>query len=260
MEIRDQQNQQIEKNEQQQKRILELTKKVCYLHYFFFLNNLFFIKIEELEKVVATSIPNIDRLTDNSSVSTNHTKSPNTESVVLRPPDIPERIPIRSRTNSGQQFFSSDRPPSRNTSGSSSVRIPSISLEKITNNNNKKIINQLDFEVDRSPLLNHSVQMDKSQLAKTRPRNLPSKRLSNPLLDEATNHQNDDADNKTSNIKEQTTSMSINKLDYHPFFLYYLELPNNNNNNNNNIVTDEVKIANIIDEFNNFYLFLSLLK
>jgi hypothetical protein len=53
--------------------------------------------------------------------------------------------------------------------------------------------------------------MDKSQIAKTRPRNLPSKRLSNPLLDEATNHQNDDANMKNSNSKEQTTSTSINK-------------------------------------------------
>jgi len=72
-------------------------------------------------------------------------------------------------------------------------------------------MNQLDFEVDRSPLLNHSIQMDKSQIAKTRPRNLPSKRLSNPLLDEATNHQNDDIDIKSSNSKEQITSMNINK-------------------------------------------------
>ncbi len=59
--------------------------------------------------------------------------------------------------------------------------------------------------------MNHSIQMDKSQIAKTRPRNLPSKRLSNPLLDEATNHQNDDANMKNSNSKEQTTSTSINK-------------------------------------------------
>jgi hypothetical protein len=54
--------------------------------------------------------------------------------------------------------------------------------------------------------------MDKSQIAKTRPRNLPSKRLSNPLLDEATNHQNDDIDIKHSNTKEQTTSMKLHLM------------------------------------------------
>jgi len=163
---------------------------------------------------VATSVPNLDRLTDNSSVLTHHKKLSSTENVVLRPPDIPERIPIRSRTNSDHHFVSTDRPPSRNTTGTSSVRIPSTSLEKISNNNNNnnKLMNQFDFEVDRSPLLNHSIQMDKSQIAKTRPRNLPSKRLSNPLLDEATNHQNDDIDIKNSNSKEQITSMNISEL------------------------------------------------
>jgi hypothetical protein len=150
---------------------------------------------------MTTSVPNIDRLPENSSVLTHHTKLSSTECVILRPPEIPERIPMRSRTSSGQHLFSPERPPSRNTPGTSSVRIPSTSIEKISNN---KLTNQLDFEVDRSPLLNHSIQMDKSQIAKTRPRNLPSKRLSNPLLDEATNHQNDDADMK--NSKEQTTS------------------------------------------------------
>ncbi len=155
---------------------------------------------------MTTSVPNIDRLTENSSVLTHHTKLSSTECVILRPPEIPERIPMRSRTSSGQHLFSPERPPSRNTPGTSSVRIPSTSIEKISNN---KLTNQLDFEVDRSPLLNHSIQMDKSQIAKTRPRNLPSKRLSNPLLDEATNHQNDDADMKNSNSKEQTTSKNI---------------------------------------------------
>jgi hypothetical protein len=52
--------------------------------------------------------------------------------------------------------------------------------------------------------------MDKSQIAKTRPRNLPTKRLSNPLLDQANNHQNDDLDIKNSSSKipseEQTTN------------------------------------------------------
>jgi hypothetical protein len=162
---------------------------------------------------VTNSVPHLDRLTDNSSVLTHHTKLSNTEYVILRPPDIPERIPIRSRTSSDHHFVSPDCLPSRNTTGTSSVRIPSTSLEKISNNNNNnKLINQLDFEVDRSPLLNHSIQMDKSQIAKTRPRNLPSKRLSNPLLDEATNHQNDDIDIKNSNSKEQITSMNISEL------------------------------------------------
>ncbi|CAF4835056.1 unnamed protein product, partial [Rotaria socialis] len=38
--------------------------------------------------------------------------------------------------------------------------------------------------------------MDKSHIAKARPRNLPSKRLSNPLLDEASNRDDNDTDNK----------------------------------------------------------------
>ena len=148
--------------------------------------------------------------------------STSTECVVLRPPDIPERIPIRSRTSSGQHLFSVERPPSRNTPATSSVRIPSTSLDKISNNHNKSP-NQLDFEVDRSPLLNHSIQMDKSQIAKARPRNLPSKRLSNPLLDEATNHQNDHSDMKVSNSKilsvEQTTESTSRSLSQ--FFILY---------------------------------------
>lgn len=233
-----------------------------------FNNQLLFskFKIDELEKVITTSVPNIDRLTDNSSVLTNHTKFSTIESIVLRPPDIPERIPIRSRTSSGQQFFSPERPPSRNTSGTSSVRIPSISLEKISNtNNNNKLTTQLDFEVDRSPLLNHSVQIDKSQLAKTRQRNLPSKRLSNPLLDEATNQQNNDIETKNPSLKEQitttTTSMNNNQLNSHRnTFWFSLEIPNKNNNNN---VTDEVErktkgFNHYIIKF--FFVFRSLLK
>jgi hypothetical protein len=150
-------------------------------------------------------------LPDNSSVGSRSTKLPSisTECVVLRPPDIPERVPIRSRTSSGQLLFSPERPSSRNTSGTSSVRIPSTSVEK---NSNNKLSNQLDFEVDRSPLLNHSIQIEKSQIAKTRPRNLPSKRLSNPLLDEAMNHQNEELDiksysSKISSSEHTTTSM-----------------------------------------------------
>ena len=142
--------------------------------------------------------------------------STSTECVVIRPPDIPERIPLRSRTSSGQHILSTERLPSRNTSGASSVRIPSTSLEKISNT---KLTNQLDFEVDRSPLLNHSIQMDKTQIAKSRPRNLPSKRLSNPFLEESTDHQNDNTEIKTSNGKHppieqtiETTSRIINKL------------------------------------------------
>jgi hypothetical protein len=158
---------------------------------------------------VTNSVPNLDRLTDSSSLLTRSSKLPSStiEYVVLRPPDIPERIPIRSRTSSGQHILSPERPPSRNTTGTSSIRIPSTSVEKISNN---KLTNQLDFEIDRSPLLNHSIQMDKSQIAKTRPRNLPTKRLSNPLLDQATNHQNDDLDIKNSNSKSPAEEQIIN--------------------------------------------------
>ncbi|CAF0815186.1 unnamed protein product [Adineta steineri] len=186
---------QTDKNDQQQKKILELTKKT-----------------EELERILTNSGSQLDRLTDNSSVLTRITKLPSTstESVLLRPPDIPERIPIRSRTSSGQNILTTERLPARNTPATSSVRLPSASIEKLSNN---KLSNQHDFEVDRSPLLNHSIQMDKTQIAKTRPRNLPSKRLSNPLLDEVNNnHQNEDSDIKTSNIKissvEETTKVS----------------------------------------------------
>ncbi|CAF3478133.1 unnamed protein product [Rotaria sp. Silwood1] len=218
-ELREHQTQQTEKTEQQQKRILELIKK-----------------IEELEKTMANSVINSERVIDNGSFLTRNTKLPSTstESVIVRPPDIPERIPIRTRTSSGQHLFGPERPPSRNTSATSSVRIPSTSLEKISNNTttttnnnntNNKLNNQLDFEVDRSPLLNHSIQMDKSQLAKTRPRNLPTKRLSNPLLDEASNHQNDDIEIKSSNSKTPSTEQQTTKP--------------STNNKNNNIVTDE---------------------
>ena len=167
-----------------------------------------------MEKIIATSAPNIDRVTENSSFLIQHhhhhqAKPINSESNGLRPPDIPERIPIRSRTSSGQAVFSPERPPSRNTPATSSVRIASASTERISTNNETKPSMHHDFEVDRSPLLNHSVQIDKSQLAKTRSRQLPSKRLSNPLVDEATNHQNDELEIKPFNGKELPTSMNL---------------------------------------------------
>ena len=131
--------------------------------------------------------------------------------VTNEPPELPERIPIRTRTGSGQQILLSERPPSRNTPLSSSARFPSASAEKIVMNPLKS-----DFEVDRSPLLNHSIQIDKSQIAKTRQRNLPTKRLSNPLLDAASNDQTDDVDTKNPNVKvtstEQNTGMVISNI------------------------------------------------
>lgn len=147
---REQQKQNGEINAQQQRRIAELTKKY-----------------EDLEKsLVKSQMPTEIRVTN-------------------EPPELPERIPIRTRTGSGQQILLSERPPSRNTPLSSSARFPSASAEKIVMNPLKS-----DFEVDRSPLLNHTVQIDKSQIAKTRPRNLPTKRLSNPTT-EQTNDENE---------------------------------------------------------------------
>lgn len=166
-------------------------------------------QIEELEKIIVHSAPKIDRITENSSFLSHHPKPLTMDSNGLRPPDIPERIPIRSRTSSGQALFSPERPPSRNTPATSSVRITSTSVEKISTNNDTKPIMHQDFEVDRSPLLNHSIQIDKTQLAKTRSRQLPSKRLSNPLLDEATSRPTEELDVKTTNGKESTTSMII---------------------------------------------------
>ncbi|UJR28729.1 hypothetical protein I4U23_009958 [Adineta vaga] len=190
-ELREQQTQQSEKNEQQQKKIFELTKKS-----------------EDLERMLANSSVKHDH---SSSIVTRNTKLPSTstECVILRPPDIPERIPIRSRTNSGQNMLSTERLPVRNTSATSSVRLPSTSADKLSNS---KLTTQSDFEVDRSPILNHSIQMDKTQIAKSRPRNLPSKRSSNPLLDEANNHPDENLEIKHSTIKvpplEETTKHS----------------------------------------------------
>lgn len=179
---------------------------------------------------MANSASHSERIIENSSLSTRNTKLPSTstECVTIRPPDIPERIPIRSRTSSGQHVFVPERPPSRNTPGTSSVRLPSTSLEKISNTNinvntntttnnsnnhnnnfNNKLPCPLDFEVDRSPLLNHTVQMDKSQIAKARPRNLPTKRLSNPLLDEASNQTSDELDIKASNSKNPSNEQTV---------------------------------------------------
>lgn len=171
---------------------------------------------------MTNTVPNCERVLENSSLLTRSTKLPSTSSecVILRPPDIPERIPIRSRTSSGQHILSPDRPPSRNTPATSSVRITTTSYDKISNSNtniinnstNGRLINHSDFEVDRSPLLNHTVQMDKSQIAKARPRNLPTKRLSNPLLDTASSDQNDDADTKASNAKISSTEPSTGMM------------------------------------------------
>lgn len=188
--------------------------------------------------MIVTSVPTTDRTTENSSFLTSHHPKPmNSESNGLRPPDIPERIPIRSRTSSGQPVFSPERPPSRNTPAASSVRITSTSVEKISSNNETKPMIHHDFEVDRSPLLNHSVQIDKSQLAKTRPRQLPSKRLSNPLLDEATNHRIEEIEIKISNGKEQSTSMNLVFRRRELISIGFLEVPTSTNNT----VVNEVK-------------------
>lgn len=176
--------------------------------------------------MIAHSVPKVDRVTENSSFLTHHIKPLNLESNGLRPPDIPERIPIRSRTSSGQALFSPERPPSRNTPATSSVRIISTSVEKISTNNEIKPIIQHDFEVDRSPLLNHSIQIDKTQLAKTRSRQLPSKRLSNPLLDEAITRQTDETEVKTTNGKEPTTSTDIFRIET-IISIFYLEVSTN---------------------------------
>ncbi|CAF1531622.1 unnamed protein product, partial [Adineta ricciae] len=186
--LREQQTHQMDKNEQQQKKIVELTKKS-----------------EELERML-----NNTKIQKDPSMRTTKLPNPNTEGAVLRPPDIPERVPIRSRTSSGQNILSTERLPARNTSATSSVRLPSSTVDKLSST---KLTTQSDFEVDRSPILNHSIQMDKTQIAKTRQRNLPSKRSSNPLLDEANSHQQyENLEVKTSNIKiptqEETTKHS----------------------------------------------------
>ena len=143
---------------------------------------------------------------DNSAVLTQNTKIPSTECVIVSPPDIPERMPFRLRTSSGQHMLSCEHPSNRNTHGTSSVRIMPTSIEKISNS----LTNQFDFEIDRSPLLNHSIQMDKTQIGKARPRNLSSKRLSNPFLDEISNCQNDNLDTiSKSPLTEQATRMNI---------------------------------------------------
>ena len=162
------------------------------------------------------------KLQKDPSTRTTKLPNPNTEDVVLRPPDIPERVPIRSRTSSGQNILSTERLPARNTSATSSVRLPSSTVDKLSST---KLTTQSDFEVDRSPILNHSIQMDKTQIAKTRQRNLPSKRSSNPLLDEANSHQppppqqHENLEVKTSNIKiptqEEATSMYKRRYLYH---------------------------------------------
>ncbi|CAF4832482.1 unnamed protein product, partial [Rotaria socialis] len=63
IESREQQSQQLEKNEQQQKRILELIKK-----------------IEELEKTMTNSVSNSEQVIENSSLLTRSTKLPSTSS------------------------------------------------------------------------------------------------------------------------------------------------------------------------------------
>lgn len=130
---------------------------------------------------------------------------------VSRPPDIPERIPMRLRTSSGQPMISNDRLPIRNTPGTSSVRLPSSSVDKMSTSNYKS-----DFEVDRSPLLNHTVQMDKTQLAKARPRQLPSKRLSNPSIEDGHN-QIEEPEIKVLNGKMSSTEHIGSELLYFQF-------------------------------------------
>ena len=150
----------------------------------------------------------IEPLAENSSILSRATKfgratPTNNDSSESRPPELPERVPIRSRTGSGQQILSPDRPPSRNTPVTSSVRLPSASSTTERN------VLKSDFEVDRSPLLNHTVQIDKSQIAKTRPRNLPTKRLSNPTSEEANPPTNDEAETKISSTAKLPSSDQI---------------------------------------------------
>ncbi|CAF0985982.1 unnamed protein product [Rotaria sp. Silwood1] len=126
--------QQTELNEQQENRINELMKKV-----------------EELENTIATLIAKSE---DNSTTKVN-------ENIVLESSDIPERRSDRTHTSSSQPGISTDR----HTIATSSVRFPSISLDKIPPctqtqetsqivSNNNKSTNQLDSEVDRNSLIN----------------------------------------------------------------------------------------------------------
>ncbi|CAF1249877.1 unnamed protein product [Rotaria sordida] len=146
-------------NEQQEKRINELMKKV-----------------EELENTIANLIAKSE---NNSSPKVN-------ENIVSESLDIPERVINRTQTSSSQQLIPTDR----HTIATSSIRFPSISLDKIPTyikqtqescqivSNNNKSIDQIATETNQNSLMN------KTHIIKTYSKNLPSKHLSTPSLGE----------------------------------------------------------------------------
>ncbi|CAF1261043.1 unnamed protein product [Adineta steineri] len=146
--------QQIEISERQDKHIKELMKK-----------------IEELEKVIATTVKSENSL---SSLKT-------TEMTASYPSDVSDRTAFRSRTSSGQ-----------NPMTLSSTRIPSLSLEKILTRS------QQDLEpisIRTTTITNNksSDQLDRSSPIHKRPLikactiNVPSMHVSTPSLGEISN-------------------------------------------------------------------------
>ncbi|CAF1250045.1 unnamed protein product, partial [Didymodactylos carnosus] len=149
-------------------------------------------------------------------------------------PEVPERIPLfgRSRTSSDQI---PERPPSRTTaspvenksvrSNPSPVTLSSLDKNSLKNDDNQwtmrsnsynkqnsKALTNLDFEVGRSPLLNNSIQMTKSQIAKNRPKNPPSKRLSNQMNIENI-HANDEYEQEIQNgLTQNNSNLKFNVL------------------------------------------------
>ncbi|CAF3325766.1 unnamed protein product [Rotaria socialis] len=152
-----------ELNEQQEKRINELMKK-----------------IDELENIIATLVSKSD---ENALPKAN-------ESIVSDSSDIPPEH-ILSRTNaSSSQLLPTT---SRHTIATSSVQFPSRSLDKMPTyeqqteepsenaSSNNKSDDQLDIEDDKDSLLN------RIHVSKTYPRHLPSKHFSTPSLGEVVN-------------------------------------------------------------------------
>ncbi|CAF2827741.1 unnamed protein product [Rotaria sp. Silwood2] len=154
--------QQTDLNEQQEKRINELIKKV-----------------EDLENTIATLIAKSE---DISVPKVN-------ESIVSESSDIPECILNRTHTSSSQQLTSTDR----HSIATSSVRFPSISLDKIPTcaeqteescqivSNNNTSTDQIDTEVDRNSLMNQT------HVTNTYSNNLSLKHLSTHSLGEVLN-------------------------------------------------------------------------
>ncbi|UJR20838.1 hypothetical protein I4U23_023949 [Adineta vaga] len=183
--------QQTELSEQQDKHINQLMKK-----------------IEDLEKVIATSATRSD---------SNLSSFKNTEYSVSYSPDVPERSTFRTRSSSGQPLLSTNRLPIT----VSSVRIPSLSLEKMLTRSQHDLepwqMRSATMHNKSSDQFDRSASLNKAHITKTYTMNVPALHVSTPSLGGVSNDSNFN-DTRTNiskdSFKEKTSNEAYSTDEY----------------------------------------------